>query len=117
MIRQQGTLVSVVRGTAGTALDGNRYLAAPWTTVATNVAVNIQDPTAERLAAVFGTDFPVTAVGYAAADAVTEADRLVVTAGPFLGEQFEVTRRIRHRQGSPHDHDELALVTTSEVFA
>ena len=117
MIRRQGTRATVYRGTPATAADGNRYLGAPWAVRASEVPVNIQEPNADRVAMVWGTDFPIEAVAFAAPDAVAEEDRLDITAGPFTGEKFAVTGRIRHRQRSSNDHDELALQSTSEVFA
>lgn len=115
MIRRQRTRVTVYRGTPGQAADGNRYLSG-WAAVASEVPVNIQEPTAERVATVFGTDYPVQAVAYADPDALREEDRFLVTAGPFVGEAYQVASRIRHRQGSANDHDELALVATSETI-
>ena len=115
MIRRQRTLATVYRGTPATAVDGNRYMSA-FAAIASQVAVNIQEPTADRLLAVFGADFPGTAVAYALPDAITEEDRLKITSGPFLGSQYLVTKRVRHRQGSRNDHDELGLVTTAETL-
>lgn len=113
MIRKQGTRATVYRGTPATAADGNRYL-SPLTVLATDVPVNIQEPNADRAAMIWGTDFPVAAVAFADPDAITEEDRLELTAGPFLGEKYAVVGRIRHRQRSRNDHDELAL--RSEAF-
>lgn len=117
MIRRQGTRVTVYRGTPATAADGNRYLGAPWAVRAEDLHVNIQEPTAERVATVWGTDFPIDAVAFASAGVMAEEDRLDITAGPFVGEKYAVTKVIRHRMRSSNDHDELALQSTSEVFA
>jgi len=116
IIRKPGIRAAVYVGTETESADGNTYMAAPWTERGSNVPVNIQQPTAERVAQLFGTGYPVEAIGYALPDAFVEGDRFLVTAGPFLTERYEVTKRVRHRQGSGNDHDELALDTTDEVF-
>ena len=116
MNRRQGSRCSVYRGTEQTAADGNRSFGSPWTLTAFDVLMSIQALTADRIARLSGVDIVADATGFAAPDVVTAEDRLLVTAGPFVGNRYAVNASTRQRAGSPNHHDELALESTSEVF-
>lgn len=116
MVRRQGTRVTRYVGTSATAANGNVTQGPPWTVAASDVPVSIQEPTEERVQKTFGLELVVDAIGYADPDAFAEGDRLLVTAGPFLGDRHRVAKRIRHRNASVDDQDELALESTTETF-
>lgn len=115
MIRRQGTRASVYRGTKRTALNGSTAYGAPWVLVAT-LRLNLQQASAEHTEKAFASVEVLSAVAYAEPRAVAVDDRLLVTSGPFAGNRYWVADLLQQRQGTRHDHDQVALTSTTEAF-
>lgn len=117
LIARRGSRVSVYRGTATTQSDGNRSLGS-WTLVSSGTPMLIQ-PIGDALAQkVFGTAEVVRDRGFVAGSVSLEptTDRILVTSGPRAGQRYRVEEIQSWDHDTRADHQEVALISTTESF-